>query len=90
MSHALHIASLGLRVLGLDVAETAVSIAQKKAAGRGLDAEFVVADALDLHRLDRVFETVLDCGLFHTFDSDEQGAPAWLATIERSWSTRPA
>jgi SAM-dependent methyltransferase len=32
----------------------------------------VVADALHLDLLDRVFETVLDCGLFHTFDSDER------------------
>jgi SAM-dependent methyltransferase len=70
--NALHIASLGLDVLGVDVAETALSIARRKAAGRGIDAEFVVADALHLDRLDRVFETVLDCGLFHTFDSDER------------------
>jgi SAM-dependent methyltransferase len=70
--NALHIASLGLHVLGVDVAETAVSIARKKAAARGIDADFVVADALHLDRLRRVFETVLDCGLFHTFDSDER------------------
>ncbi len=70
--NALHVASLGLHVLGVDVAETALSIAREKAAGRGIDAEFVVADAFHLHRLGRVFETVLDCGLFHTFDSDER------------------
>ena len=70
--NALHLASLGLHVLGVDVAETALSIAREKAAGRGIDAEFVVADALHLHRLGRVFETVLDCGLLHTFDSDER------------------
>jgi SAM-dependent methyltransferase len=70
--NALHVASLGLHVLGVDVAETAVSIARKKAAARGMDADFVVADALHLDRLGRVFETVLDCGLFHTFDSDER------------------
>jgi SAM-dependent methyltransferase len=70
--NALHLASRGLRVLGVDVAQTAVSIARKKAAGRGVDADFVVADALHLDRLDRGFETVLDCGLFHTFDSDER------------------
>jgi SAM-dependent methyltransferase len=70
--NALHIASLGLHVLGVDVAETALSIAREKAARRGIDAEFVVADALRLHRLGRVFETVLDCGLLHTFDSDER------------------
>jgi SAM-dependent methyltransferase len=70
--NALHIAALGLHVLGVDVAETAVSIARNKAAGRGVDADFVVADAFHLDRLGRVFETVLDCGLFHTFDSDER------------------
>jgi SAM-dependent methyltransferase len=70
--NALHVASLGLHVVGVDVAETALSIAREKAAGRGIDADFVVADALHLDRLGRVFETVLDCGLFHTFDSDER------------------
>jgi len=70
--NALHIAALGLPVVGVDVAETALSIAREKAAGRGIDADFVAADALHLDRLDRVFETVLDCGLFHTLDSDER------------------
>jgi SAM-dependent methyltransferase len=70
--NALHIASLGLDVLGVDVAETALSIAREKAAGRGIAADFAVADALHLDRLGRVFETVLDCGLFHTFDADER------------------
>lgn len=70
--NALHVASLGPHVLGVDVAETAVSIAREKAARRGIDAEFVVVDALHLDRLDRVFETVLDCGLLHTFDHDER------------------
>jgi SAM-dependent methyltransferase len=70
--NALHVASLGLHVLGIDVAETALSIAREKAAARGIDADFVVADALHLERLGRVFETVLDCGLFHTFDGDER------------------
>jgi SAM-dependent methyltransferase len=44
--NALHVASLGLHVLGVDVAETALSIVREKAAGRGIDAEFVVAEAL--------------------------------------------
>jgi ubiquinone/menaquinone biosynthesis C-methylase UbiE len=70
--NALHVASLGLRVLGVDVAETALSAAREKAATRGMDADFVVVDALHLDRLGRAFETVLDCGLFHTFDSDER------------------
>ncbi len=72
--NALHVASLGLRVVGVDVAETAVSLAREKAATRGSDAEFLVADALHLDRLGRVFETVFDCGLFHSFDRDERRA----------------
>jgi ubiquinone/menaquinone biosynthesis C-methylase UbiE len=80
--NALHVASVGLRVLGVDVAETAVAIAREKAAGRGVDADFVVGDALRLDHLGRVFETVLDCGLFHTFDGDERrGYVASLASV---------
>jgi SAM-dependent methyltransferase len=66
--NALHIASLGLPVLGVDVAETALKIARKKAADRGIQVEFALADALQLDGLGRRFKTVLDCGLFHTFD----------------------
>src|SRR5215469_11035780 len=77
--NALHIASLGFPVLGFDVAETAVSMARAKAATRGVQADFVVADALHLERLDRVFDTVLDCGLFHSFDSDER--PDYVASL---------
>ena len=70
--NALHIAALGLPVLGVDVAETALAMAREKARGRGLDVEFAFADALQLEGLARTFETVLDCGLFHTFDGDER------------------
>src|SRR5215470_1183236 len=44
--NALHIASLGLAVLGVDVAETALAIARVKAEDRGIEAEFAAADAL--------------------------------------------
>jgi SAM-dependent methyltransferase len=70
--NTLHIASLGLRVLGIDVAETALTIARQTANERGLYAEFAEADALQLERLGRTFDTVLDCGLFHSFDRDER------------------
>jgi SAM-dependent methyltransferase len=70
--NALHLASLGLPVVGVDVAETAVAMAREQASARGLDAEFLVADALRLDRLGRVFDTVLDSALFHTFDGDER------------------
>jgi SAM-dependent methyltransferase len=77
--NALHIAALGLPVLGFDVAETALAMAREKAAERGIDAEFVAADALHLERLRRRFATVLDCGLFHSFDGAER--PGYLASL---------
>ncbi|MBV8517071.1 MAG: class I SAM-dependent methyltransferase [Acidobacteria bacterium] len=77
--HALLVASLGLPVLGVDVAETAIAIARKKATDRGLDADFAVADAFALERLGRTFDTVLDCGLFHTCDADER--PRYVASV---------
>ncbi|MGA9597592.1 MAG: class I SAM-dependent methyltransferase [Acidimicrobiia bacterium] len=77
--NALHVASLGLKVLGVDVAGTALAIARQKAVDRGIDAEFAAADALGLERLGRRFDTVLDCGLFHTFDGDER--PQYVASL---------
>ena len=70
--NALHVASLGLSVLGVDVAETALAIARQKADHRGIEVEFAAGDAFQLERLGRRFETVLDCGLFHTFDGEER------------------
>jgi len=77
--NALRVASLGLSVLGVDVAETALEIARAKAAERGIDIEFAVADALHLERVGRTFDTALDCGLFHTFAGDER--PRYVASL---------
>jgi SAM-dependent methyltransferase len=72
--NALEIAARGLEVVGVDVAPTAIRQAADKAAARGIDAaSFLVADALALGRLGRTFASVLDCGLFHTFDDAERG-----------------
>ena len=77
--NALHLASLGLPVLGVDVAETALAMARKKAEERGVKLEFATADALHLERLGCMFQTVLDCGLFHTFNGDER--PGYVASL---------
>ena len=77
--NALYVASLGLSVLGVDVAETALAIAREKAHDRGIEVEFAAADAFHLERLGRRFETVLDCGLFHTFNADER--PEYVASL---------
>jgi len=70
--NTLHIASLGLPVLGVDVAETALARAREKAEARGISVSFAVADAFRLERLSRGFATVLDCGLFHCFEGEER------------------
>ncbi|MFZ1992735.1 MAG: class I SAM-dependent methyltransferase [Solirubrobacteraceae bacterium] len=70
--NALCIAARGGHVFGFDVAPTAVSIAREHAAAEGLDAEFAVADALDLGQLGHSFDTVLDCALFHALDAEER------------------
>jgi SAM-dependent methyltransferase len=86
--NALHVASLGLPVLGVDVAETALAIAREKAHARGIEVEFVAADALRLERVGRRFTTVLDCGLFHTFDGDERSRyAASLASVTEPGGT---
>ncbi len=86
--NALHVAALGLSVLGVDVAETALAIARAKAGERGIEVEFAAADALRLERLRRRFATVLDCGLFHTFDGDERpGYVASLASVTEAGAT---
>jgi len=49
--NTLHLAALGLPVLGVDVAETALAMARAKAHDRAIAVEFAVADAFQLERL---------------------------------------
>jgi len=70
--NALHLAALGRPVLGVDRSPTAIAAAQAKAAARGVAATFRVADALQLQKLHRRFETAIDVGLFHTLDPDQR------------------
>jgi hypothetical protein len=55
-------------------------------ASRGIAATFSVADALQLHRLGQTFQSVLDCGLFHTLDDDER--PTYVNSLAAA--TAPA
>jgi SAM-dependent methyltransferase len=70
--HALMLAERGLEVLGVDVAPAAIGLAREKAAQRGLSAQFDVGDVLALDGLGRTFATVLDSGVFHTFDDTDR------------------
>jgi SAM-dependent methyltransferase len=82
--NALFLAARGLDVLGVDWSRLAIERARMKAAERGVRATFEVADALDLGALHRTFESVLDCGLFHTFeDGDRATYVSSLASVVR-------
>ena len=77
--NALYFAARGLEVVGVDAVDAAIAAARAKADERGLRAEFLVHDALALGELGRRFRTVLDSGLFHTFDDDER--PRYVASL---------
>ena len=70
--HALMLAERGFAVTGVDLSATAIGLARRKAADRGLAADFEVADVLALDRLGRTFASVLDNGVFHVFDDDDR------------------
>ncbi len=70
--HVLMAAAMGLDATGVDVASTAIEIAEGKAQERGLSARFLVCDALQLTSLNEQFDTVLDCGLFHNLKDDDR------------------
>jgi cyclopropane fatty-acyl-phospholipid synthase-like methyltransferase len=70
--HALMAAARGLDATGVDAVPRAIDLAQRKARDRGLNARFLVWDALKLPDLGEQFDTVLDCGLFHVFDDDDR------------------
>lgn len=66
--------------MGVDSSPTAIARAQEKARARGRSVVFRVADALDLARIRRRFETAVDCGLFHVFERPERRAYAQSLT----------
>ncbi|WP_297614948.1 class I SAM-dependent methyltransferase [Nocardia sp.] len=72
--HALMAARVGLDAVGIDQSPLAIETAERKARERGLKVRFLCYDALMLADLGETFDTVLDCGLFHTFDPEIRGA----------------
>lgn len=82
--HALLAATMGLEVIGIDIAQAAIERARAKARQRGLSAEFLVGDVLALdqvERLDPPYTTVIDSGCFHTFSDADR--PLYAASLAR-------
>jgi cyclopropane fatty-acyl-phospholipid synthase-like methyltransferase len=70
--NALYLAARGHEVLGVDAAPVAIERATAKARDRGIGAEFLMWDALRVAELGRTFDTVIDVGLFHSFQDQER------------------
>lgn len=70
--NALYLAGLGHEVWGIDAAPLAIEKAQAKAKKREVAVTFKVFDALQLEHLGKIFDTVIDTGLFHTFADEER------------------
>jgi SAM-dependent methyltransferase len=68
----LEMAERGHEAWGIDIVPAAIDQARAKAKLRGLKATFLVGDALEMEHLNRTFDTVIDCGLFHTFSDPER------------------
>jgi SAM-dependent methyltransferase len=62
----------GADALGVDISPRAIELARAKAAERRLPAQFEVANALYLGELGRAFDTIIDSGVFHTFDDTDR------------------
>jgi SAM-dependent methyltransferase len=72
--HVIMAASAGCLATGVDIAPTAIRLAELKAVERSISARFVVGDVRDAHTLTALgeFDVVLDCGLFHVFGDDDR------------------
>jgi SAM-dependent methyltransferase len=78
----------GADAIGVDISPRAIEKARGKAAERALAARFEVADALGLGGRGLVFDTVIDCGLFHVFDDDARARyVSSLASVIRPGGT---
>ena len=69
---ALFLARRGCKVTGIDFIEEAIRRAKRKAAERGVQATFLVKDALTLTDWTERFDNVIDSGLFHVFSDEDR------------------
>ncbi len=70
--NAIFLAGRGYRVTGVDAAPTAIAQARERAAARGADVTFVVADATRLDGFEQRFCTVLDSALYHCLGDQQR------------------
>jgi cyclopropane fatty-acyl-phospholipid synthase-like methyltransferase len=80
--NALFFAQRGHQVTGIDFLAKPIGLAKQKAQQRGLQANFLVMDALALSEIPQLYDSAIDCGLFHVFSDDDRSRYVHgLATI---------
>jgi SAM-dependent methyltransferase len=70
--HVVYLAERGYPVVGVDASVAAIELAREKVRQRGVSADLVLGDAVELDGYTDVFDTVLDVGLFHGLTPEQQ------------------
>ena len=70
--NAIFFSQFGTEVWGIDSAPLAIEKAKLKTREHGARVRFLVADAFHLDAIGTRFDTITDCGLFHTFSEEER------------------
>lgn len=85
--HAIHYASKGLSVTGIDASPTAIERARKNAKQAGVAVDFRVADATKLDGFEGKFDTVVDTAFYHVFTGEPELQKSYLRALHRA--TKP-
>jgi 2-polyprenyl-3-methyl-5-hydroxy-6-metoxy-1,4-benzoquinol methylase len=80
--NAIFLAARGYGVTGLDRAPSAIQEASERAAARGVQVDFAVADATVLAGYENRFDTILDSGLYHCLS--DQARHMYLEAIAKA------
>ncbi|HEX4000565.1 MAG TPA: class I SAM-dependent methyltransferase [Pirellulales bacterium] len=78
--NALYFAAHGRQVIGIDFLDEPIRRARLKANERGVNAKFLVRDALALGEMSERFDNAIDSGLFHTFSDENR--PRYVAGLK--------
>ena len=70
--NALYLAERGHEVWGIDISSVAIERAMMKSHARRLPVVFLAADALEPSAVGRTFDTLTDCGCFHTLTDEDR------------------
>ncbi|VBA47391.1 tRNA 5-carboxymethoxyuridine methyltransferase [Mycobacterium pseudokansasii] len=85
--HAIHYASQGFSVTGIDGSPSAIERARRNAERAGVTVDFQVADATRLDGFEGRFDTVVDSAFYHVFLGDEATQTRYAQALHRA--TKP-